>query len=189
MTYDLYGSWDSVARPHTALYAPDATDPALFSVERAVNAWLANGTPASKLMVGLATYARCFTLQGTDYDLTKSNVGAKSIDAGADGLVGFATEQADYIAYFELKEYVAKNNGVVMFDEVTRSNIAQWKETVNGKQYVRWCGYDDVRALQEKTAYIKSKNLGGGFFWAADLDDYKNGNPLARAMGPLLQDN
>jgi chitinase len=54
-----------------------------------------------------------------------------------------------------------------------------WTRVYNTEQQVpyvyngnQWIGYDDTQSLTQKANYIVSKGLGGGMFWALDLDDF-----------------
>ena len=73
----LAGSWESFTGAHTALQ--DAASP--LSVTAAVDYWLSGGMPPSKLVVGLATYGRSFTLPST----SPAGIGAPASGAGSQG--------------------------------------------------------------------------------------------------------
>jgi GH18 family chitinase len=60
-------------------------------VTAAVNYWLSGGMPASKLIVGLASYGRSWTLSRS----TSTGMGAPATGAGAQGPV---TLEAGFLA-------------------------------------------------------------------------------------------
>jgi chitinase len=53
-----------------------------YNVDYAIKYWISNGAPKEKLVLGLATYARCFTLAGNE-----TNLGATTVGAGQAGTV------------------------------------------------------------------------------------------------------
>ncbi|KAA0195440.1 hypothetical protein HAZT_HAZT008073 [Hyalella azteca] len=68
MAYDLHGAWETYTHHHAILYAypQDTGDNAFLNVDYAINYWLQLGAPASKLVLGTATYGRCFRLDSSD---------------------------------------------------------------------------------------------------------------------------
>jgi len=61
----LHGSWESFTGHHSALFPrnseTDATQRTL-NVDFALNYWISNGAPSTKINLGLATYGRSFKL-------------------------------------------------------------------------------------------------------------------------------
>lgn len=104
MTYDLHGSWEAITvslliigvfteldlknhtiKGHNAPLYPRANeigDQKNLNVDSAVKYWIEKGAPASKLVLGLATYGRTFTLSTVQTDL-----GAPASGAGNAGSV------------------------------------------------------------------------------------------------------
>ena len=80
MAYDLHGSWEDKTGFNAPLYgeqreASDDADDQLedtLSVDWAVKEWLRRGCPRSKLIVGMATYGRSFTLRWVSTDKRQS---------------------------------------------------------------------------------------------------------------------
>ncbi|XP_005881928.1 PREDICTED: chitotriosidase-1 [Myotis brandtii] len=64
MAYDLHGSWERTTGHHSALHPRRGEQGAAaeLNVDFAVQQWLQQGTPASKLVLGVPTYGRTFTL-------------------------------------------------------------------------------------------------------------------------------
>src|SRR5205814_6395822 len=54
MTYDMTGTWDPYTWFDAALYGP--SDQAVWSIDLAVQRFLANGTPASRITIGIPFY-------------------------------------------------------------------------------------------------------------------------------------
>jgi len=158
MTYDMHGAWETVTNFHAPL-AASAADPTRaleYDTDHAVLGWLAGGTPANKLVVGVPFYGR----------------GWKGVPAGpaGDGLYQTATgggAQGTYEAGIE--DY-----------KVLKSLGANYKPFRHPEPRSFWVfsptdgifwSYDDPTAIGEKTAYIRSKGLGGAMFWELSGDD------------------
>lgn len=62
----------------------------------AANYWVTQGTPKSKLIIGMATYGRSFTLQ----DPTNFGIGAP---VSGSGKAGNTTRSAGFLAYYEVR--------------------------------------------------------------------------------------
>lgn len=62
----------------------------------AANYWVTHGTPKSKLIIGMATYGRSFTLQ----DPTNFGMGAP---VSGSGKAGNTTRSAGFLAYYEVR--------------------------------------------------------------------------------------
>ena len=119
MTYDLHGSWDSRADHHAPLHRRDHDDwPTLTTVDNiywisrypyaglditfihlfqdsGISLWHQQGAPLEKLLLGTPFYGRSFTLTGRG-----TEPGAPS--SGAGGEPGQFTEEAGFLAYFEV---------------------------------------------------------------------------------------
>ena len=60
--------------------------------------WRDNGTPADKLIIGLATYGRTFTLSNP----SSNSMGAPARGAGS---AGQKTGEAGFMAYYEVNRF------------------------------------------------------------------------------------
>jgi len=154
MTYDLHGSWDPVTGHHTAMQGP-------LSIENAVQGYLNAGVPSEKIILGLGSYGRSFTLSTLDNGLSAPTSGG--------GTAATCTREAGFMAYYEIQDQIAAGATLFRIPNTMEPYIT-W-----GNQ---WVGYDDPTSLAVKTDYIKDNALGGGMFWAIDLDDFNNGYPL-----------
>lgn len=77
MTYDLHGSWDHKTGMNAPLYAGSDENKQL-NVDACVQFWLHHGCPKEKLVVGMATYGRTFSLQ----DPNKNGINSPSNGPG-----------------------------------------------------------------------------------------------------------
>lgn len=63
--YDIYGPWASTAGPNAPLRSACDTRNTQGSGELGINAWLAAGIPADKLVLGIAAYGHGFRVNAT----------------------------------------------------------------------------------------------------------------------------
>jgi chitinase len=144
MAYDMAGEWDGVTGFHTKMQG----------ITDGVDYYLSFGIPPEKLVLGLATYGRSFTLKSS----TNHGVGA-AISGVGNALT--CTGEAGFVAYYEIKQMIA-SGAVEVYDDAQKSAYCYL-----GNQ---WVGYDNPKSMLYKAQYINSKGLGGGMFWALDLD-------------------
>nr|XP_025711121.1 chitotriosidase-1 isoform X3 [Callorhinus ursinus] len=136
--------------------------------DSAVQLWLQRGTPANKLILGMPTYGRSFTLASP----SDTGVGAPATGPGAPGPF---TKQGGLLAYYE---------------------VCSWKGAVEHRikdqkvpyafQGNQWVGFDDVESFKTKASYLKQKGLGGAMVWALDMDDFA-GFFCKQGLYPLIK--
>lgn len=102
MTYDLHGPWESVTGINGAMYAGPADVSATQkqnNVDACVKYWLSAGAPASKLIVGIPTYGKSFTL---------SNQGNHGVGASSNGggQAGPFTRESGTLGYNEVTIFI-----------------------------------------------------------------------------------
>ncbi|CAL4094059.1 unnamed protein product [Meganyctiphanes norvegica] len=157
MTYDLHGSWESTSGHHTALRPTpeEVGNQRKLNLEWAVNRWIQLGAPAEKLVLGLASYGRTFTLLSS----SKAGLGAPTTGPGSRGPL---TRESGFLGYNEIC-----------------SSTEGWKKTVNplvGAPYAskgnQWVGYDDLESIKMKSQWGKSLGLGGAMLWSIETDDF-----------------
>jgi len=173
MTYDLHGYWDSCTGPNTGMDEEDnySMCPSYtygFTVASAVEGYIDNGFPANKLVLGLATYGRSFTLA----DASQHSVGSPAVGAGQ---VGPCTDEPGYIGYREIKQHLA-NGWQQEWDEKSQTPYAY--------KGLQWIGYDNIQSLDVKLNYIDHMGLAGGMVWEMSLDtwDYELISHLASGL-------
>ncbi|XP_033737784.1 uncharacterized protein LOC117325568 [Pecten maximus] len=179
MSYDFHGTWDSTAGHNSPLYnRTGESGNELYKNQNAgVEHWLSNGTPAEKLVLGLALYGRSFTLaSSSDTSMGSAVVGA--------GNMGTYTSESGYLGYFEICDRIENNGWTRMWH-----NEHQVPFAYAGNQ---WVGFDDVQSFGIKAEYIKSMGLGGSMVWAMDLDDHSNicgqgVNPMMTVLKTVLE--
>jgi len=168
MTYDFYGSWttDQGAALHSQLHG-DATHP--IDGDEFVQNWIKAGAPASKLVYGISTYGRGFSLV-TD---------APNQEPGAMVKKTSKATTADY-PNWKIEELKKNNTAVDKFDETKCAAYTQFKDVWVG-------GYDTLETVACKVDYIKEHNLRGAFMWDLTQDDVENSSPVLSALGESLK--
>ena len=121
--------------------------------------WLSLGAPKNKLIVGIPTYGRSWTLSSTS--------SALGSPASSGGLAGPFTGASGFLGYNEICLYI-KNNG---WSVVQDSMNYMGPYAVKGNQ---WVGYDDPAMARIKAEYILNNELGGAMFWDLSTDDFDN---------------
>jgi len=181
MSYDLNGAWNKYTGHNSPLYPRFAEQGAnrYLNMDWAANYWIEQGCPKEKLIIGMATYGRGFTL----VDAGKSAYGDATKGPAA---AGPYTREAGFIAYYEVCEMLAKG-GTRNWDAEHMVPNVVYKD--------QWVGYDDYESLTIKVNWMKNKGYGGWMIWALDLDDFRGAScnqgpyPLLRTLNDALDDN
>uniref|UniRef100_A0A5S6Q1D4 Chitin-binding type-2 domain-containing protein n=1 Tax=Trichuris muris TaxID=70415 RepID=A0A5S6Q1D4_TRIMR len=182
MTYDFHGSWElrtGVNSPFAVRHSHSPRDAALSTVG-AAKLWFTKGMPKEKIVIGLPTYGRGWTL----LDTADPSVGSEAI--GASTALNY-TRADGVIAFYECCELL-KQGARSFRDKETGAAIL-----VQGNQ---WFSYDDRESFKRKLQWIREERYGGAFVWSLDTDDFKgifcpqfNGlkYPLVRTMDSMLR--
>ncbi|KAG5681663.1 hypothetical protein PVAND_011077 [Polypedilum vanderplanki] len=179
MTYDMHGSWNSFTGIHAALYAgPADTNSFLqtLNVHASVTWWLNQGTPRNKLVVGMPSYGRSFTLRSA----ANNAIGAPATGAGNPG---FLLNEPGFLGYNEICQMVRTWGYTRVWQSQQLVPYA-----FNGNQ---WVGYDDTESIRHKLQYIIDNNLAGSMWWSIETEDFHNrcgnGNsPLIRLAQEMM---
>ncbi|XP_053620320.1 probable chitinase 2 [Plodia interpunctella] len=162
MTYDMYGSWDPITGHNSPLHKGEGDTgnrDDLYTVDVAVEYWLSQGCPPSKLVLGMPLYGRTFTL-------TNSAVNGVRAPSSGPGLSGQYTATAGFMGYNEICEKLNTEAWDVRYDSLAKVPYA-----VQGSN---WISYDDAESLTKKGEYANSLNLAGGMVWSIETDDFNN---------------
>ncbi|MDZ4814044.1 MAG: glycosyl hydrolase family 18 protein [Pseudomonadota bacterium] len=166
MTYDFHGGWEPRTHFHSALFGstddPSTGDQRFYNSDNAIQAFLDRGVPAAKLNLGIGFYGRGWT------GVPNLNNGLYQSGSAAQGTYEAGIE--DY--------KVLKNLGWPSYTHA--QSMARW--IYNGTTF--W-SYDTPEAVADKMQYVRTRNLGGAFFWEFSGDD-ANGT-LAKAVGNGLR--
>lgn len=159
MTYDMAGGWSSVTGFNSPLYNSAAAPPEGTSVDTALQAYLAAGVPADKIVMGVAFYGKGWNRAGaTNNGLHQSFTGLPS-----------GTWEAGTFDYSDLAEnYVGAEGWERFFSE---SAQVPWLYNAETGTMI---SYDDPESMTLKAEYVQEHGLGGVMFWelSGDDDDY-----------------
>ncbi|KAB5523055.1 chitinase [Coniochaeta sp. 2T2.1] len=154
MAYDYSGDRFSTITAHQANLFLNKDNPAstAFSTDAAMQAYIAKGVPPNKIILGMPIYGRAFTdTDGLGKPFLKGGSLANQTAGSWEGGV------YDYKA-------LPRPGAVEDWDDVAKA----WYSYDAGKREL--ISYDTVRSVRTKVDYLKSKGLGGGFFWEASAD-------------------
>lgn len=153
MSYDFHGTWERTTGHAAPLYpsstAPYAYPANTYAIDTAVQAFLAGGVPAKKLVVGIPFYGRGWR------GVPNINNGLWQVSSGA--------ASGTYEAGVDDYKVIQALNYPVYRDE---NAAAVWK--YNGDSF--W-SYDDEQTITTKMNYIREHNLGGAMAWSLDGDN------------------
>lgn len=172
MAYDFHGKWERETGHNAPLYAPssDSEWRKQLSVDNAAKIWVNMGTPREKLIIGMPTYGRSFTLSNT------GKHGPNSPATGG-GKQGEYTKEAGFLAYYEICEMLL-NGAVYVWDDEMKVPYL-----VDGDQ---WVGFDDEKSIRHKMRWIKENGYGGAMAWTVDMDDFSGNICGGNVKYPLI---
>jgi chitinase len=148
MSYDYADGSDSISGHHTNLYT-SSKDTSQSSAHRSIQAFIAAGVPASKIVIGMAFYGKGWQMQSGD----NNGLYRKTIKPARGG--GFTF----------LKDSVIDKNGYKQYwDEVA---MAPYLFNADSSIFIT---YDNERSVEEKCKYVKENHLAGAMFWEYNSD-------------------
>lgn len=158
MAYDFHGKWEKQAGHNAPLFPPssDSEWRKQLSVSFAAKMWTRLGTPKEKLVIGMPTYGRSFTLSDSSQYIVNS-------PAKDGGKAGEYTREAGFLSYYEVCEMLIEGANYVWDDEM------QVPYLVQGDQ---WVGFDDEKSIRNKMKWIQSNGYAGAMVWSIDMDDF-----------------
>lgn len=176
MAYDFHGKWESVTGHNSPLYAPssDSQWRQQLCTDFAADMWVRLGAPKEKIVIGMGTYGRSFTL--ADPDKNGVNVAAKG-----GGKAGVYTREEGFLAYYEICE-ILKSGATYVWDEEMKVPFTFYDD--------QWIGFDDERSILTKLKWVKENGYGGAMVWTVDMDDFKGlcGNGVYPLIGLMKQE-
>lgn len=155
MTYDFHGAWESTTNFHAPLYH-DAADPstgvvAKYNANDGINALIAAGMPASKILLGVPFYGR----------------GWKGVPAGPNGNGLYQTGTGGAQGAYEV--------GIDDYKVLKAKTGQRWIHPSTKQLFLltgsgEWWSYDDPTVIATKMQYMRDKGLRGAFSWELDGD-------------------
>ncbi|XP_025073835.1 uncharacterized protein LOC105426278 [Pogonomyrmex barbatus] len=186
LSYDYHSAYEPAVNHHSPLYPLEEDNEynydAELTIDYTISHLLEKGASADKVVLGIPTYGRSYTLFNQD---------ATELGSPADGpgTEGEATREKGYLAYYEICEGIAESDD---WEVVKPNPKAMGPYAFKGNQ---WVGYDDENIVRLKARYVNEKKLGGIMFWSIDNDDFRgkcHGRPyplIEAAKEALLADN
>jgi len=158
MAYDFHGKWEKQAGHNAPLFPPssDSEWRKQLSVSFAAKMWTRLGTPKEKLVIGMPTYGRSFTLS----DPSQYVVNSPAKDGGK---AGEYTREAGFLAYYEVCDMLIEGANYIWDDEMKVPYL------IRGDQ---WVGFDDEKSIRNKMDWVKSNGFAGAMVWTVDMDDF-----------------
>ncbi|KAL6261127.1 hypothetical protein P5V15_008656 [Pogonomyrmex californicus] len=134
--------------------------------------WLEHGTPGSKIVIGIPTYARTWKLTA-DSQIS----GVPPIVTDGPGAPGPHTNEPGLLSYAEMcarltEHAVGRLRRVSDPSKKYGSYAYQAYDGDTGTEGI-WAGYEDPDTAGNKAAYVKSKGLGGVAIVDLSLDDFR----------------
>ena len=167
MAYDYAGSWSSYSGHDANLYTnPGDENATPFNTQQAVQAYIAGGVPANKIVLGIPLYGRSFE-STAGLGQTYNGVGSGSWENGV----------WDYKA-------LPKSGATLYYDNVAK---ASYSYDPVAQELI---SYDTPAEALLKAQWIENQGLGGAMYWESSAD--KNGSDsligtIAGSFGGLDQ--
>lgn len=141
--------------------------------------WLSKEVPRDKLVMGLCSYARTYTLNSPN----NHGLGSEVLQPGVSGRY---SKESGILSYYEVCDNVQSKNWTLVQDE---------SKTMGSYAYGgdQWASFDEPELMGIKAKYAKDLKLAGVSFWTLDYDDFNNKcgggkYPLLRAVNDAVRD-
>jgi len=163
LTYDYHSAHEPAVNHHAPLYRPEEWSEFDYrkdlNIDATIKFYVQNGASRNKLVLGIPTYGRSYTLANFDaYDIDSPATGPG--EAGAD------TKEDGYLAYYEICEKIIDDGW--QMETMYPGIMGPYAHSGN-----QWVGFDDVDIAVEKAFYVADEGLGGIMFWTVDNDDFR----------------
>jgi len=158
MAYNLHGGWEAKLGLHSQFDAPDGDVLPGLATNAIIQNWMNRGLSASKLVIGMPTYGRGFTLT----DSAQTTPGSP---ASGSSSAGPYTSETGLLAYYEICEKISQNGWIAVKSDEMQSMYAYGDGD--------WVGYENQETLSHRCGVINSMGLAGVMFWDTSLDDTK----------------
>ena len=143
-------------------------------MKNTVEAYLKAGIAKDKIVIGMPTYGRSFSLAAPPIAPTN---GYRQPFTTA-GPAGAATGVPGVLAYYEILAKLASGELTAAWDDATLTPYAY------SRPGNTWASYDDPKSLAYKVSYVIERGLGGAMIWSIDDDAFfaATAFPLVRAV-------
>ncbi|XP_076325319.1 uncharacterized protein LOC143233222 isoform X2 [Tachypleus tridentatus] len=184
LSYDYHTAYESETHHHAPLFRrPDFIkwdEKNKLNVEWTIEYYIKLGAEAGKLMVGIPTYGRSYTLIDPEDNAMEAPVDGP-------GEEGPSTREKGYLAYYEICQNILDEGWTVRKPYPELVGPYAFKDD-------QWVGFDDEEMIIEKAKFILRRGLGGAMVWTLDNDDFRGlcGNeqsPLVNTLRKALFSN
>ncbi|KAI6174692.1 Acidic mammalian chitinase [Aphelenchoides bicaudatus] len=155
MTYDYHGSWNAETGINSPLNSGDD-----LNIKSTIEYYLSQGFSAQKLVLGIPTYARGWTLTSSQ---TGQGIGTP---ASGPSNAGQITQAAGTLAEYEVCQ-VLSQGAQSTWDEESETPYMQLNN--------QWYTYENETSIDLKVGQVKyaqQQQLAGVFVWTIDFDDF-----------------
>lgn len=131
-----------------------------------------NGTPGSKIVIGIPTFARTWKLTEDS-----SATSVPPVDADGPGEAGPQTRIPGLLSYAEICSRLTESvaGRLQRVGDPSKKYGGYAYQSYNGRTGTEgiWVGYEDPDTAGNKAIYAKAKGLGGVAIYELSLDDFK----------------
>ncbi|KAK4872495.1 hypothetical protein RN001_014524 [Aquatica leii] len=163
LSYDYHSAFEPAVNHHSPLYSLEEASEYNYdsdlNINHTINHYLEAGAEPNKLVLGIPTYGRSYTL----FNPEASQIGDP---ADGPGEMGDATRENGYLAYYEICEKLKDSGWTVENPNPNAMGPYAYKDN-------QWVGYDDEDIVKKKSEFVVERNLGGIMFWSIDNDDFR----------------
>jgi chitinase len=161
MSFGFQGEWSNLASHHAPLYG-SRHDPRgsyvqeYYNVNGAVHAYLDQGVPANKLVVGIGLYAQAWqNVKASDFF---------GLYQKADG-VPSGTRPGGILYYRDMLPLLQNTSYLQFYDLETK---VPWMYSEDERIAI---SYEDEQSVRNKAIYVRENQLGGLMIWQLNFDD------------------
>lgn len=167
MTYSYHGAWvgEKKLQFHSPMLDCNSAGGDIMST---LKWYQAQGVPAAKLNMGVATYGQTYKFDpaaataaqpGSDALLRMTSFNQATPEPGVGGA---CTRHPGMLAYFEIVHLVDATK--VQYDQTAMAAYATYDQT-------NWVTFDDATSFQMKVCAARREGVGGLAVWTATLDN------------------
>ncbi|KAK8374967.1 hypothetical protein O3P69_011314 [Scylla paramamosain] len=162
MNYDYHGAWETHTHHNSPLcgYYLDSGIELYYNVIFTINYYMELGLPREKIVMGIPTYGRCWTLDSLD------DTGMLA-PAHAPGPAGPYIKIPGTLGFNEICKRFHEMDCTVVRDPALHEPYFYCPSDKI------WCGFDDAVSVFEKARYAKNMGLAGFLVWTIDTDDFR----------------
>ncbi|XP_037028163.1 uncharacterized protein LOC119068609 [Bradysia coprophila] len=164
LSYDYHSAFEPSVNHHAPLYSLEEESEYNYdselNIDYSIRYYLNEGADRDKLVLGIPTYGRSYTLLNEDV----TDIGAPTDGPGAQG---DATREKGYLSYYEICQNIMEDpEWTVVQPDSNKMGPYAYKDN-------QWVGYDDENIARKKGEYVVANGLGGIMFWSIDNDDFR----------------